>query len=85
MKKAHVNWIKQKSLGRRKYVLIYGVGLYMCASLVYSILTIFFNPRFQSYTLEGIIARFIVYAMMFGLGWLIYGNINWHYKSKYLR
>lgn len=83
MNKARESWMKQKKLGRRKYVLIYGVGVCLFFSILYSVLTIFFNPNPSSYTLEGIIARFIVFAIIFGLAGVVYGNYNWNYKSKY--
>jgi len=46
-------WRKQKCMGKKKFILIYGGLLWGGGSIVYSILTIFFNPNKEIIILLG--------------------------------
>lgn len=75
-------WQKQKSLGKKKYILINGALLWISGSIVYSILTIFFNPNPRDYNITGIFARFISYAIIFGLCGIVTASRLWNAKIK---
>jgi len=75
-------WKKQKSMGKKKFILIYGVLLWGGWSIVYSILTIFFNPNPRNYNITGILSRVILYAIIWGLNGIIAGYIQWNAKIK---
>ena len=75
-------WNKQKSMGKKKFILVYGVLLWVCGSILYGILTIFFNPNPINYNILGVIFRFITYAIIFGLCGIVYGVILWTQKVR---
>ena len=75
-------WKKQKVMGKKKFILIYGGLPWGGASIVYSILTIFFNPNLRDYNITGIISRFILYAIIFGLGGALVGYTQWNAKVR---
>ena len=74
-------WKKQKLIGKRKFILIHGV-LLCGGSIVYSILTIFFNPNPRNYDITAILSRFIFNAIIFGLCGILGGYINWNSKVR---
>lgn len=76
-------WNSQKLIGKKRFVLIYGVLLWgVCGSLIYGILTIFFNPNSRNYNISGIVARFVSYAIIFGLVGIVVSMAQWNFKSK---
>lgn len=76
-------WIKQKSIGKTKYILIYGILLWgISYSAIYGTLTMFFNPNPVNYDINQIITRYIAYGLMGGLGGIMIGNLQWNMKVK---
>ena len=76
-------WNKEKVIGKTKFVIIYGVLLWgFSGSLVYGTLTMFFRANPVNYNLEGIIARFIVYGIVFGLAGTGVTSRQWDTKVK---
>jgi len=75
-------WKKQKLMGKRKFILIYGGLLWVGGSMIYSILTIFFNPNLRKYDITAILSRFILYAIIFGLCGILVGYIKWNLKVR---
>jgi len=71
---------------RLKYVIYNGLLLRgVCFSIVYSILTMVFNPRGEVYTSEQIVTRFVVYTIMFSSLGILISNFQWNIsKKKYL-
>ena len=69
-------------MGKRKFILIYGVLPWGGGSIIYSVLTIFLIPNPRNYDITGIILRFILYAIIFGLCGILGGYINWHSKVR---
>jgi len=69
-------------LEKSKFILIHGVLFRgIPYSILYSILTIFFNPNTVNYNSSQIITRFIAYAILGGLGGIIIGNVKWNIKE----
>lgn len=81
--KEQEKWNNQKRMGKKKFILIYGVLLWgICGSLMYSILTIFFNPILEKYSFTQILIRFITYAVIFGLVGIVASVVQWNLKTK---
>ncbi|MBC8062749.1 MAG: hypothetical protein H7Y18_19125 [Clostridiaceae bacterium] len=74
-------WDKQKTMGKKKFKLVYGVWG-VCISIIYGILTIFFNPNSINYNILGILFRFIIFAIIFGLSGILMGVMDWNAKAK---
>ncbi|KPU44797.1 hypothetical protein OXPF_18830 [Oxobacter pfennigii] len=73
----------QKLIGKKRFILIYGVLLWgVYGSLIFGILTIFFNPNPKNYNIASIVARFVSYAIIFGLGGIVVSMVQWNFKSK---
>ena len=76
-------WNKQKSKGKLKFILIYGVLLWgVCISIVYSIVTIFLITNYTSYSILGIVFRFIAYVVIWGLCGILFAIGLWNSKVK---
>jgi hypothetical protein len=71
-----------KIYGEKKFILIYGGLPWGGGSIEYSILTIFFNPNPRNHNITGIISRFILYAIIFGLGGVLVGYTEWNAKVR---
>ena len=76
-------WKKQKSMGKLKFILIYGVLLWGGSfTIVYSVFTLFFNPIPRNYNVSDILSRFIMYAIIWGLCGIFVGNTQWNKKVR---
>ena len=71
-------WKKQKLMWKRKFILIYGILMLGGGSILYSILTIFLNLNPRNYDITGILSRFILYAIIFGLCGITSGYTKWN-------
>ena len=81
--RAKEKWNKQKSMGKKKFILIYGVLLWgVCISVIYSTLTIFFSINPISYNIYGIFYRFLAYAIIFGINGVLFSLGLWHINVK---
>lgn len=84
----HINtqkekWNKQKSMGKTKFVIFYGILLWgFSGSLVYGTLTIFFSANPVNYNIAGIVARFVAYAIIFGVAGVIVTIRQWDTKVR---
>ena len=81
--KQKAKWNKQKAIGKTKFVILYGILLWgLSGSLVYGTLTIFVSANPVKYTLFGIVARFIIYAIIFGIAGVIVTIRQWDTKVR---
>jgi len=81
--RAKEKWNKQKSMGKQKFILVYGVLLWgVSTSIIYGTLTIFFSSNPINHNILGILFRLIAYALIFGLGGILYGIVLWHTNVK---
>lgn len=70
-------------LSKLRYTISNGIFLRgFCFSLAYSILTMFFNPRGITYSIDQVIIRFIIYTIMFSVGGIVISNMHWNYNKK---
>jgi len=77
--RAKERWNKQKSMGKKRFILVYGVLLWgVCISIIYGTITIFFNPNPINYNILGILFRYIAYSIIFGLGGILFSIGLWH-------
>lgn len=81
--RAKERWNKEKSMGKKRFILVYGVLLWgVCISIIYGTLTIFFNPNPINYNILGIFLRFIAYSIIFGLCGTLFSMGLWHINLK---
>ncbi|HEY5561429.1 MAG TPA: hypothetical protein VIK72_06660 [Clostridiaceae bacterium] len=71
-----------KTHGQEKVYINLGVLMWGGGSIVYSILTIFLNPNPRNYDITGILTRFILYAIIFGLCGILGGYTKWNSKVR---
>jgi hypothetical protein len=76
-------WNKQKSKGKLMFILTYGVLLWgVIISTTYSIVTIFLISNYTSYSILGIVFRFIAYALIWGFCGILFTNGLWNSNIK---
>ncbi|MGE5627928.1 MAG: hypothetical protein ACM3X7_07395 [Solirubrobacterales bacterium] len=81
--RAKEQWNKQKSMGRRKFILVHGGLLWGgCVGLTYGTLTMFFNPNPIDYNVPGIIFRYVFYVIISVITGIFISNIIWNNNAK---
>ncbi|MBX4271992.1 hypothetical protein [Clostridium estertheticum] len=86
MSKEREKWNKQKSMGKLKFVLFYGVLLLgVCSSILCILINMIFNTFFtnsSNYTITGILVRLITRTFMFGLFGIFLSIGQWNSNVK---
>lgn len=63
-------------MGKDRFISIYGAIFCVTTYIIYSILTIFFNSNHNNYITTGIIIRFVINAIIFGVCGIIFPYVQ---------